>query len=161
MGRFLASLACYLGVPGRIVLGISSLGCLLMSILSMLLPARDGALASFMLLTFFQGPFLPTSFAMTLRGLGRHTKLVSTGLTMALSGGGVWPSISWAVQRDHNGSDRYMMRVSVIIYTVMLVIIAVVNLHPTIRHWVDADRDATAAPFEAGQDIRLTTLGTV
>jgi hypothetical protein len=128
-----------------------------MSILSMLLPAGDAAFASFMLLSFFQGPFIPTNFAMTLRGLGRHTKLVSTGLTMAFSGSGIWPSISWAVQRYHNGNNRYMMRVTVIMYSGMLVIIAVENLHTTIRQWVDADRNATA-PFQVGQGIPLNTV---
>jgi hypothetical protein len=113
-----------------------------------------------MLLTFFQGPFLATIFAMTLRGLGRHTKIVATGLTIALSGGGVWPSISWAVQRDHRGNDRYAMRVSVIIYAVILVIVAVVNIHPSIRHWVEADRNTTAAS-EARQDLDLPVLARI
>jgi hypothetical protein len=126
----------------------------------MFLPPGDGALASFILLAMFQGPFLATTFAMTLRGLGRHTKIVATGLTIALSGGGVWPSISWAVQRDHSGNDRYAMRVSVVIYAVLLVIVAVVNIHPTIRHWVEADRNTTAAS-EARQDLDLPVLARI
>jgi len=157
VGRFLAALACYLGVPGPIVLRISTFGCLLMSILSMLLPAGDGALASFILLSFFQGPFTPTNFAMTLRGLGRHTKLVATGLMMAFIGSGIWPSISWAVQRSHSGDNRYMMRVIVIMYAGILGILAVENLHPTIHQWVTADRNATT-PFEADQVIPLATV---
>jgi hypothetical protein len=50
-----------------------------------------------------------------------------------------------------------MMRVIVIMYTGMLVILAVENLHPTIRQWVTADRNATT-PFEAGQGIPLATV---
>jgi MFS family permease len=149
-GRFLASLAGYVGLPGRVVLAISAFGCLLMCLLSMLLPAGNGALACFMLLALFQGPFFPTTLAMTLRGLGRHTKLVATGLIMNVCGGAIWPTISWAVQQS--GNSRYAMRVSVVVYAVMLGIIAVINLHPTTRHWVDADGE-TAASFEAGQAI--------
>ena len=126
ISQLLASLACYLGVPGRIVLAISAFGCLLMCILSMLLPIGDGALACFMLLAFFQGPFFPTGFAMALRGAGRHTKLVSLGLTMTNSDGAIWPTISWAVARSHN--DRYVMRVSVALYSAMLAIVAMINL---------------------------------
>lgn len=103
-GRFLASLACYLSVPGRIVLGISALGSLLMSSLSLPVGNGGGVLACFMLLTFFEGPPFPTISAITLRGLGRHTKHVATGLTMAISGGAIWPSDTWVAQRDHNGA---------------------------------------------------------
>src|SRR4051794_27809688 len=92
ISRFLAALVCYVGVPGRIVLLVSLLGCLVTSALTMALPASassdsNGALACFILLMFFEGPVFPTVFAMTLRGLGRWTKLVSTGLTMAIIGG--------------------------------------------------------------------------
>jgi hypothetical protein len=75
---------------------------------------------------------------------------------MNVCGGVIWPSISWAVQQSHDGNNRYAMRVSVVVYAVMLVITAVINLHPTTRHWVDADGE-TAASFEAGQAI--PTLG--
>lgn len=82
--RFLTSLACYYGIPGRLILVFSVFGCLLMSVLSMLLPAGDGTLTCLMLLAFFEGPFFPVIVAMTLRGMGRQTKLVATGLTMAI-----------------------------------------------------------------------------
>jgi fucose permease len=157
-GRLLASLAGYLGLPGRVVLAISAFGCLLMCLLSMLLPAGNGVLACFMLLAFFQGPFFPTTLAMTLRGLGQHTKLVATGLIMNVCGGVIWPSISWAVQQSLDGNNRYAMRVSGAVYAVMLAITAVINLHPTTRHWVDPDGERTAS-FKAGQAI--PTLGSV
>jgi hypothetical protein len=79
---------------------------------SMLLPvgSNQGVLACLLLLTFFEGPFLPTIFAVTPRGLGRHTKLVATGLTMAISGVLVWTSVTWAVQQaDGVGGDPGML----------------------------------------------------
>ncbi len=79
---------------------------------------------------------------------------------MAISGGAIVPSIAWAVQRDHDGNDRFAMRVSVIIYAIMLGIVGMVNFHPTLRHWVDSDRDAAVAS-EDGQDIPITSLEAV
>jgi hypothetical protein len=55
------------------------------------------------------------------------------------------PPLSGERQRyrqGQQGNNRYMMRVTVIMYTGKLVIIAVENLHTTIRQWVDADRNA-------------------
>jgi fucose permease len=59
-----------------------------------------------MVLALFQGTFDPTLFAMALRGTGNYTKLMSTGLTMAVSGGAIWPTISWAIPRAHDDNDR-------------------------------------------------------
>jgi hypothetical protein len=92
---------------------------------------------------------------MTLRGMGRHTKLVASGLTMTICGGAVWPTISWAVLQRHEGNDRYVMRVSVAIYTAMLVIVATINLHSTTRHWVDA---GGGTAIEARQDMPGNTV---
>jgi fucose permease len=118
-----------------------------MSIFSMLLPvdSGQGVLACLMLLTFF-----PNIFAITLRGLGRHTKLVATGLTTATSGGAVWTSVTWIVQRDHNGDARYAMRVYVILHGAMLAIVGIINLHPTIRRWVDAE-GTRSGPAQIGR----------
>jgi hypothetical protein len=69
---------------------------------------------------------------------------------MAISGGAIWTSVSWAVQRDHDGNTRYAMRVYVILHAVMLVIVGIINLHPKVRHWVDPDR-SVPAPTENGE----------
>jgi fucose permease len=106
----------------------------------MALPTGEGALVCLNLLLFFEGPIFPTLFAMTLRGMGRYTKLVSTGLTAANVGIAVWPSIAWAVGQAHLGDERYSMRILVVIYSVAFVISATFTLHPTLRHWVDPVR---------------------
>jgi fucose permease len=137
VGRFLAAFVCYIGVPGRLVLLVCAGGCLLTSALTMALPTGDGALTCLYLLVFFQGPIFPTLFAMTLRGMGRHTKLVSTGLTVANVGIAVWPSIAWAVGQAHVGNERYSMKILVVIYSVAFLAFATFSLHPTLRHWVD------------------------
>jgi MFS family permease len=106
----------------------------------MSLPAGNGVLVCLILLTFFQGPIFPTLFAVILRGLGRRTKLVSTGLTMAISGGAIWPSVAWVVQENNGGNCRYALVVLVVISAVILAIVLWINLHPAVRHWVDADK---------------------
>jgi fucose permease len=117
--------------------GISAVGCLLMSILGMLLPVGNNhcVLARLLLLTSFEGPFFLTIFAVTLRGLGRHTKLVATGFTMAISGVLVWTSVTWAVQQaDGGGGDpRYAMCTYAALHAGVLVIVGIINLQPTIR----------------------------
>jgi hypothetical protein len=156
MARFMASFACYLGVQGRIVLIVCSTGCLVMAILTVVLPvpaASNGALACLLLLYTFEGPIFPTLFAMTLRGCGRHTKLVSTGLTMAISGGAVWPSIAWAVQRSHDST--YALYIVIAGFGFICVILSVINLHPTLRDWVD--RLSRAQRTECSEPQRADT----
>ncbi len=151
---------CYVGCPGRVVLGISVLGCLICGALSMSLPQGSGTVACFILLNFFEGPIFPTLFAMILRGLGRHTKLVSTGLTAAISGGAVWPSIAWTVQQSNGGNSRQALLVLVIVYAVILVIVVWMNLHPAVRHWLDAERKGTRRddPHEC-KEVRVSGSG--
>jgi hypothetical protein len=145
IGRFVASLVCYLGVPGRVVLLVSLLGCLITSSLTMALPVpasgdANGPLACLMLLMFFEGPIFPTVFAMTLRGLGRWTKLVSTGLTVAIIGACVWPTVAWALNQAHFGNVRFAMRSLIALNATMLILVLVINVHPTARRWVDPAR---------------------
>ena len=53
--------------------------------------------AMIILYEFFQGGVFPIVFALTLRGLGRHTKDGAVLLTTAISGGAVFPVIMWPV----------------------------------------------------------------
>ncbi len=107
-------------------------------------------MACLMLLVFFEGPIFPTLFAMTLRGMGKHTKLVSTGLTASISGGAVWPSIAWAVQEWNGGNVRYPMRILVVIYAVIFLGFATFSLRPKLRCWVDSSGRPTVQQGDEG-----------
>jgi fucose permease len=145
--RFLASLLCYLGVPGWTILLINVLGCVVFSSLAMALPvptSNHGPLVCLLLLSFFEGPIYPTMFAMSLRNLGRRTKLVASAMVVALSGAAVWPSVVWAIENAHPGNPRYAMCVIVALYAAVLAIVLFFSLHPKMRRWVDGDRQRTA-----------------
>ena len=118
--------------------------------------ASNGAMGSLLLLQFFEGPIFPTLFAMTLRGCGRHTKMVSTGLTMAISGGAVWPSIAWAVQLSHDST--YALYIVIAVFGFMSVILAVINLHPTLRDWVDPQSKAQLAESRRRQPVDTASV---
>lgn len=99
--------------------------------------SSNGALAATLLLSFFSGPIFPTLFAMTLRGCGRYTKRVSTGLTISISGGAVWPSIAWALELSHDHNARYALSIMIGVFAAIFVILLIMNIHPVLRDWVD------------------------
>jgi hypothetical protein len=133
-GRFLAAALCYFGIPPRITLGISIIGASLTSLLSMLLPQGNAALAMLILIVFFESPIFPTLFAMILRGQGKHTTLASAATTMAISGGAVWPSVVYAVERY--GSNNGLV-VIVVLYGVSILWPTMISSSGVLTRWVD------------------------
>lgn len=98
--------------------------------------SSKGAVSALLLTATFEGPVFPTLFAMTLRGCGKHTFIVSTGLVTAISGGAVWPNIAWAVDKQHQDNPRYSNRIFITLYAAMLAIIVGMSLQPIIRAWI-------------------------
>jgi fucose permease len=144
--RFLASLMCYLGVPGWIILLISVVGCVVFSALAMALhvpTSNHGRLACLLVLAFFEGPIYPTMFAISLRNLGHWTKLVTSAIVVALSGAAIWPSVAWAVEESHPGNSRYAMCIIVALNSAGLAIVLFFSLHPKMRRWIEADCQPT------------------
>jgi len=138
-GRFLVSFLTYIGIPPRIVLAIMILGSFITSLLGAFLPQGNGPLAMLLLTVFFESAIFPLVFAMTLRNQGRHTKLASSLLTMAISGGAVWPSVTYGVvtlHPDPTGTIRQAVRVTVVLYGVSLLIPAFWQSR-TMRRWLD------------------------
>lgn len=58
--------------------------------------------ASIIMVYFFEGPLFPFIFAMSLRGCGKHTKTASALITAAISGGAVFPPMTYGATQTHN-----------------------------------------------------------
>lgn len=137
-GRFTASGIAYLGVPGRIILLVCITGALVTITLGTHLPvAADGnaALAMLILTYLFESAIFPTMYALVIRNQGSRTKLVSMGLTIAIGGGGVLPSITYALR--FRESTRSSLNTSVGFYAVAMLLPLFLNFSPTMRRWVD------------------------
>lgn len=98
-GRFLTALLNYLFKP-RWVLLVLYAGLIVCLGLTMRL-GGDAAAAVLMLTFFFEAGIFANIFAISMRGLGAHTKTGSAFMTAAISGGAVFPPIQWAVSKGH------------------------------------------------------------
>ncbi|RSH80818.1 hypothetical protein EHS25_006987 [Saitozyma podzolica] len=136
-GRFLAAGLAYIGIPPRIMIGVFIFGEFLTSLLAMLLPQGSAALAMLILVLFFESAIFPTLFAMILRGQGKHTKFASTATTMAISGGAVWPSVAYGIDREHMGNSRYSLLVIAVLCAVCILWPALLSSTRVLRRWVD------------------------
>ncbi|KAI1616264.1 MFS transporter [Exophiala viscosa] len=104
-GRFLTALLNFLFKP-RSVLLVLYVGLVVCLALQMHLSADGGAVVA--LLTFFvEAGIFANTFASSMRGLGVHTKTGSALMTSAISGGGVFPPIAWAVSKGHGLKYSY------------------------------------------------------
>ncbi|KAI9680534.1 MAG: hypothetical protein M1817_003974 [Caeruleum heppii] len=98
-GRFLAALmGCFL--RPRWILGFFYLGAVITAALAPSFTGGDGV-AMIILIMFFESAIFPTIFAISLRGLGRHTKTGSAFLTAAASGGAVFPAVLSRLSTRH------------------------------------------------------------
>lgn len=104
VSRVLAAILCLVVKPRHILL-FTYLGMLLFSIFIMLPFSRDPTTVAAMavLLFFFEGPGWPLIFAISLRNLGRKTKIGSACITAGGSAGAALPWIMYAVQSVGSG----------------------------------------------------------
>ncbi|ORY31789.1 major facilitator superfamily domain-containing protein [Naematelia encephala] len=137
VGRFLASFLCWIRIPPRLVLAFFVCGAFITSLLTLLLPPSAGALGVLLLTMFFESAIFPTIFAMALRNQGRNTKLASTGLTTAISGGCVIPSITYGVDHAHSNNPRFSLRVNIALYAFMLLWAVGLSGRGQSRRWLD------------------------
>jgi fucose permease len=149
-GRFLAAGLCYFGIPPRITLATFTIGAFLTSLLAMVLHQGSAALAMLILIVFFEAPIFPTLFAMILRGQGKHTKFASAATTMAISGGALWPSVVYAVERYSSNNGLVVV---VVLYGVSNLWPAMISSSWVLRRWVDPvwSKRRVMVPEEQGQ----------
>jgi fucose permease len=168
-GRFLFSFLAYIGMPPRILLAISISGAFITSLLGLVLPRGNAPLAMLLLTVFFESAIFPLLFAMTLRNQGHNTKFASSALTMAISGGAVWPSVTYGVVTLHPDPTRLVrqaLRVTVALYGVSVLIPVAWQSRP-MRRWLDpkwsiippARRRSSAWTWPASEKAEVAHVG--
>jgi MFS transporter, FHS family, L-fucose permease len=103
VGRFSGSAMMHKIAPSRLlgIFAASSLLCLTVILLASGLPT----IVAIVLLGFFHSIMFPTIFALSIKNLGRYTKLGSSFLVMSIIGGAICPLImgrisdAWNIQR--------------------------------------------------------------
>lgn len=92
IGRFAAA-GLMMVVKPRIVLLIFMTGVMIFIALSIGIKGEAGV-AFLSIVLFFESCVFPTIFALSIRGLGRHTKRGSSWIVAAVSGGALFPSLT-------------------------------------------------------------------
>lgn len=123
-------------MPPRILLALCAIGATACATLTIVLPNGKAPIALGIIVFFCEGPIFPTLFAITLRGMGRHTRLTSTGLVTALCGGGVWPSVAYAIRTEQEANARVTLSIVPVLYGACAIYAIGLNLSPTIRNWL-------------------------
>ena len=133
VGRFITAVAGLLVKPRRILF-LLFIGAIVTSALAMSLDGYNGV-AMIVLALFFESGIFSLIFAMSLHGLGKHTKMGSVLLTAGTSGGAVIPAIMWPVVSDHN--VRYAFCVVVAVFAFGALMPIYLSLSPAAKKQVD------------------------
>ncbi|WVO18619.1 hypothetical protein L204_106338 [Cryptococcus depauperatus] len=136
LGRILASILCFIGIPPRFVLFGHVLGTFIVIIIAIIAPPGNLAYASLILTGFFESGTFPLLFAMGIRNQGRHTKRASTFLVMATNSGAVWPAVAYAINLRHHGQSRRLLLPSAILNLLIIAYPALLSTR-RFRRWVD------------------------
>jgi fucose permease len=107
-GRFIFAGLCFF-IPPRILLLVSFVGSVLFTTLIFGIDGIDADTMAALLITlyFFEGPIWPLGFAVTLRGMGRRTKIAAAVLTSAAGGAAVIPWINRIIESDAGRTIQY------------------------------------------------------
>jgi len=142
-GAFAASrfLSAGLGffIKPRIQLMFFFIGTIVFSILSMNFTGTT-AIAMDIMVFFFEGPIFSLIFVQCLRGMGKHTKDASVLLTAAISGGAVFPAISFAVTVLPR-TAQYSLCVGLAAFAGGILLPLMLNINSQARHIVDPVSD--------------------
>lgn len=106
-GRLLSAIVIWLFLKPRWTLLISYVGMIAFSILRMNTTGMTATAMDALLWTFEGGAF-PITYAIALRGTGRHTKTATAFLTSAISGGLFFPFIKHAIQLSR-GEGKHIL----------------------------------------------------
>ena len=103
IGRFVASGLLKITKPRLVLMGFLS-GVVLFACLTMGLKGNAG-IAAISLVLFFESCVFPLIFALSIRGLGRHSKRGASFIVAAVSGGALFPPVLGTVA-DHIGTQK-------------------------------------------------------
>ena len=132
-GRFITAAAGLLIKPRRILL-VLFIGAIVTSALAMSFDGYAGV-SMIVLALFFESGIFSLIFAMSLHGLGKHTKMGSVLLTAGTSGGAVIPAIMWPVVSHHN--VRYALCVVVAVFAFGALMPLYLSISPAAKKQVD------------------------
>lgn len=150
-GRFITAAAGLLIKPRRILL-VLFIGAIVTSALAMSFDGYAGV-AMIVLALFFESGIFSLIFAMSLHGLGKHTKMGSVLLTAGTSGGAVVPAIMWPVVSHHN--VRYALCVVVAVFAFGALMPIYLSLSPAAKKQVDPVHSRQNSVLASG--VRPTT----
>lgn len=134
-GRFIA-VFLNLFIKPRYLLLFFFVGAIITSSLAMKLPGQGGEIATF-LLYFCEGPIFSFIFAITLRGLGRHTKDGAALITAAICGGGIFPPILKGVAKGQLANYQSAYRVIIAAFAIGTIFPIYLNFFPLARRMAD------------------------
>ncbi|RMZ75049.1 hypothetical protein DV737_g5491, partial [Chaetothyriales sp. CBS 132003] len=133
VGRFLAAIINYLFTP-RIILLVLYIGLIVCAGVQMTVTGA-GTSAVQILIFFFEAGIFAIVFAISLRGLGRHTKTGSALMTAAISGGAPFPLIQWATNKGHGLPYSYVVPLVTVCFGAIFAFY--LNFVPAARKQVD------------------------
>ena len=151
VGRFITAVAGLLIKPRRILF-LLFIGAIVTSALAMSLDGYKGV-AMIVLVLFFESGIFSLIFAISLHGLGKHSKTGSVFLTAATSGGAIVPAIMWPVASDHN--VRYAFCVVVAIFAFGALMPIYLSISPAAKKQVDPVHSRRNSVL--GAEMRPTT----
>ena len=151
VGRFITAVAGLLIKPRRILL-LLFIGAIVTSALAMSLDGYKGV-AMIVLALFFESGIFSLIFAISLHGLGKHTKMGSVLLTAGTSGGAIIPAIMWPAVSHHN--VRYAFCVVVAAFAFGALMPIYLCLSPAAKKQVDPVHLRRNSVLAAG--VRPTT----
>lgn len=141
VSRFLAA-GLGFWVKPRILLLVFYVGAIIFTALAMSYSGTTGV-AMIVMVFFMEGPLFSLSFAQSLRGMGRHTKVASVLLISGVSGGAVFAPIATHLA-NAEGRAMYSLVVAVAALAGGTTLALWLNSVPSARMQVDPIKDATS-----------------
>ncbi|RMZ87930.1 hypothetical protein DV736_g4840, partial [Chaetothyriales sp. CBS 134916] len=139
-GRFLAAVFNYFFTP-RIILLVLYIGLIVCTGVQMTVTG-PGATGMQIMIFFLEAGIFAIVYAISLRGLGAHTKTGSALMTAAISGGVPFPLIQWAVATGHGLQYSYVVPLVTVCFGAIFAFY--LNFVPAARKQVDPiDEDRT------------------
>ncbi|KAL9108678.1 MAG: hypothetical protein Q9227_006624 [Pyrenula ochraceoflavens] len=140
IGRFVFAFLNYLLKPRWLLLGIY-IGLIITSALNMRLEGASAA-AMLMLTFLFESGAFSIIYAISLRGMGAHTKTAAALITASISGGAPFPAIQTVITNSH--SIQYSWCVVVAVSAGGILFPSYLNMFPQARNQVDPVHESRA-----------------
>jgi len=145
VSRFVAAGAGFIIKP-RLLLVFFLTGTIVFSALAMNFTGST-ATAMVLMVFFFEGPLFPLIFAQSIRGMGKYTKDGSVILIAAVSGGSVFPGLSYVASQAQNA--QYAMCVAVAGFAGATLLPFFLNWSPLARALCDPLKDPSEISDES------------